>query len=1142
MMKNREKKLIALLLSLMLFLSLLPVQGLAEEIEIVDYETEESITVVDIDDRCFPQWDVTNYNWFLKQETGSKKCTLVSNVMMLRRRAILEDDTNWESITTESVGDIAWTSSGMKFEYRYNGKRVYSYGMQSELGLSLGDVTGKKQYFIENLITHPEGIVIYVHHNSNYKHAVLLTRYDSATDTFYCADPAPSIGSGEIPLNSSLLPSYIKKSYPNTGLSDQDLVIGYVQQTWMIIEGSGEITPCTHQYQTVQDETGNYVGRCKLCGYVYSPVLQNDSRGTYRITANGNYCSAPYQDAITNKTYKTGQEVNVIGHVINAYNNKWYKTEDNYYIYWSYATWIETTPFISISGATMPEGNLPANQGFTLKGIIEAYPDLNNVTVKVVNPTTGDAINGFYYSVNPNAATYNIQTDGANAALKFGNLPAGNYRYLVTAQNASVSKTLISSDFTIVSGSTTHPVPPDAPSVSVNGQSVTVSWNDVENETGYDVYLVQSPWRWEDIKYSANLSANTTTYTFTNVAVGEYRAFVISRPNANTVQSEWTAFDVVGYETPDIWLSDENVEIDLSGDNSATIHYYYSGSTEYGYYLTAYFSDQGIVDWTWNEDETITFYGIVNGHTDFYISLIEYETERCLDTAVCHITAYGANEPIPLTLGVEETAVITDGGSYARFSFTPNYTASYDFVSFSERDTYGGLYNAEGICLAEDDDSGKDSNFKIRFELQAGETYYYGARFYYDEDTGSFPVILITSDSTWLEARAEEIDVKVPYGHSATLEVVTNASDSSDLSYSWYRGELVFDAGGGYSYWFYTEDGNLGDLNTNAIVINSVTDCAPYLCKVEDSYGNVADVWFFVAVQVHFDAWAAEENVYTYTDQPVTLEVIAESDEPEKITYQWLEYREIEGSDGDNTWTDWRWVEVDGATESIFITPSITNDTRYLCRVSEGYGEMRIITFNVFAEAAPTESLTISLSNETARPGDTVNVAVELSDNPGIMFLQLRFDYDTTRLDNLSFSEGDILSGWQFGSGASWGGSRDETANGTLLLLSFHVKDDAPEGEAYVRISHAEAYNENEDEVAVNAVAGKVTVTIRTPGDANGDGYVDGRDTIRIQKYLAGQDVSIDLSNADVTGDGNVDGRDYIRLMKYFAGQDVVLN
>ena len=101
---------------------------------------------------------------------------------------------------------------------------------------------------------------------------------------------------------------------------------------------------------------------------------------------------------------------------------------------------------------------------------------------------------------------------------------------------------------TKMSGCTTcyppNPIAPNKPSVSVNGQNVTVSWNNVANETSYDVYLLQSPWGWSNIKYSKSVSANTTSCTFTNVAPGYYGAFVIARPNENTVQSVHAYFDV----------------------------------------------------------------------------------------------------------------------------------------------------------------------------------------------------------------------------------------------------------------------------------------------------------------------------------------------------------------------------------------------------------------------------------------------------------------------------------------------------------------------------------------------------------------------------------------------------------------------
>ena len=59
-------------------------------------------------------------------------------------------------------------------------------------------------------------------------------------------------------------------------------------------------------------------------------------------------------------------------------------------------------------------------------------------------------------------------------------------------------------------------------------------------------------------------------------------------------------------------------------------------------------------------------------------------------------------------------------------------------------------------------------------------------------------------------------------------------------------------------------------------------------------------------------------------------------------------------------------------------------------------------------------------------------------------------------------------------------------------------------------------------------------------GDCNGDGNVDGRDLIRLRRYLLSVEaekpaVSVG-TGADCNGDGEIDGRDLIRLRKYLAG------
>lgn len=89
------------------------------------------------------------------------------------------------------------------------------------------------------------------------------------------------------------------------------------------------------------------------------------------------------------------------------------------------------------------------------------------------------------------------------------------------------------------------------------------------------------------------------------------------------------------------------------------------------------------------------------------------------------------------------------------FVFTAPSDGWYTFWSESGEDTYGVLYSAEqvnpariledkdsneGDCLADDDQSGPDSDFAISYELKFGQKVYLKARYYYSNKTGTFNV------------------------------------------------------------------------------------------------------------------------------------------------------------------------------------------------------------------------------------------------------------------------------------------------------------------------------------------------------------------------------------------------------------------
>lgn len=149
---------------------------------------------------------------FIKQSPSA--CTLASATMLLRRKAILDGDENWSSITESAVRKVAWTS-GLAWSFTYNGVHITVARKGTWSGSS---VESKKQALIELLAAHPEGVVAY---DRSYPHAVLLTHYDYETDVFYCSDPVTSRPQGVIPLSQA-----------STNGSGQDGKLAQIDQLW----------------------------------------------------------------------------------------------------------------------------------------------------------------------------------------------------------------------------------------------------------------------------------------------------------------------------------------------------------------------------------------------------------------------------------------------------------------------------------------------------------------------------------------------------------------------------------------------------------------------------------------------------------------------------------------------------------------------------------------------------------------------------------------------------------------------------------------------------------------------------------------------------------------------------------------------
>ena len=126
---------------------------------------------------------------FIKQSRSSGTCTLASTAMMLRRAAILSGDANWDQITEESCRAAFW-QGGLPYEFSY-GDMTVGHGW-------LPGGAANRDALAGILAQHPEGVVILSY---SAHHGILLT--DCTDGVFYCADPAPSVPCGRMPIDQA---------------------------------------------------------------------------------------------------------------------------------------------------------------------------------------------------------------------------------------------------------------------------------------------------------------------------------------------------------------------------------------------------------------------------------------------------------------------------------------------------------------------------------------------------------------------------------------------------------------------------------------------------------------------------------------------------------------------------------------------------------------------------------------------------------------------------------------------------------------------------------------------------------------------------------------------------------------------------
>ena len=205
-------------------------------------------------------------------------------------------------------------------------------------------------------------------------------------------------------------------------------------------------------------------------------------------------------------------------------------------------------------------------------------------------------------------------------------------------------------------------------------------------------------------------------------------------------------------------------------------------------------------------------------------------------------------------------------------------------------------------------------------------------------------------------------------------------------------------------------------------------------------------------------------------------------------------------------------------------------------------------TFYVPSETDPL----VAVSSVRGIIGKQVKVAVSLKNNPGIVSMGLRLNYDANILKLVKVEDCGIL-GEQvhrpslgtpyYLSWANDTSTENFTVNGNIAILTFEILEDAPLGKTPISVSYDygnfDIYDVNGEEVAFATQNGTVDVTDVLLGDVNGDGIVNNYDRLLLTRWLAKWPEALEKgiieAAADVNCDGKINNLDRLILTRHLA-------
>ncbi len=240
--------------------------------------------------------------------------------------------------------------------------------------------------------------------------------------------------------------------------------------------------------------------------------------------------------------------------------------------------------------------------------------------------------------------------------------------------------------------------------------------------------------------------------------------------------------------------------------------------------------------------------------------------------------------------------------------------------------------------------------------------------------------------------------------------------------------------------------------------------------------------------------------------------------------------------------------DLNEGTITVAPTYTSTGEMLYVCKDCDAT-IIKVIPVLEIPQNAPY----IVVESKNAIVGKSVTVKINLKNNPGITSMRVNVAYDSALLtltdveynaamggqsvlpENIKTLNGNIVLYWA-------DGFANYEGEDVFATLTFTVSDNAvADTTTTIAVTYdaEDIYDADESNVTFFCDEGVITFIDYTPGDINGDGVLNSKDTTRLMRYLAGWDVEVNEAALDVNGDGVVNTKDTTRLMRYLAGWDV---